>query len=63
MIDIAQIRLDCLKLAHRSDLPPLEVVDRARVYEKYIIGAAQAEMPDNRSPKRPGGQEGKTSKR
>jgi hypothetical protein len=61
--DVAQMRIECLKLAHRLDLPPEMVVDRAKVYEQYIFGAAQAEMPDNRSPKRPGGQSGKTDKR
>ena len=62
MTDVAHVRIECLKLAHRFDLPPAEVVDRAKMYENYIIGTAQAEMPDNRT-RRPGGQSGKTDKR
>ena len=60
--DIAQIRIECLKLAHRLDLPPETVVDRAKVYEQYICGAAKAEVSENRT-QRPGGQSGKTDKR
>lgn len=62
-LDLAHLRVECLKLAHRQDLPPEQVVSRATVYEQYIIGAAQAEILDNRSPKRPSGQTGKTDKR
>jgi len=56
------MRIECLKLAHRSDLPPEEVVNRAKMYENYVLGAEQSALPDNR-PKRPGGQSGKTDKR
>lgn len=59
MIDIAQIRIEALKLAHRSDLKTVDVIDRASAYEQYIIGSGQTEKPDNR-PKRPGRQTGKT---
>jgi|Laugrefa1bdmlbdn_1035148.scaffolds.fasta_scaffold05237_2 hypothetical protein len=62
MMDIAQIRLECLKLAHRSDLPPNEVVGRAVLYEQYVVQREQV-IPENRTPKRPGGQAGKTAER
>lgn len=62
MTDVAHMRIECLKLAHRSDLPPEEVVNRAKMYENYVLGAEQSALPDNR-PKRPGGQSGKTDKR
>lgn len=62
-IDLAHLRVECLKLAHRQDLPPDQVVSRAKVYEEYIIGASQDVKLDNRSPKRPSGQSGKTDER
>lgn len=37
MMDIAQIRLEVVKLAHRNDLHPSEVVNRAKVYEQYVL--------------------------
>ena len=46
-MDTVQIRLECLKLAHRTDLPPSEVVIRAMVYEAYI-GSGNTEKSDNR---------------
>ena len=61
MIDIAQIRLECLKLANRSDLLPSEVVNRAIGYEQYVMGAEKSELLDNRNPKRPGRPVGKTT--
>ncbi len=61
-MDIAQIRLECLKLAHRLDILPNEVIHRAMVYEAYVV-QREKEMPDNRTPKRPGGQTGKTVER
>jgi hypothetical protein len=62
MTNVAQMRIECLKLAHRSDLPPNQVVDRAKMYEEYVLGAEQSALLDNR-PKRPSGQSGKTDKR
>ena len=35
-MDTCEIKLKCLELAHRSDLPPLEVISRAKLYEQYI---------------------------
>jgi hypothetical protein len=55
MIDLAQIRLECLKLAHRLDHSPEMVIDRAREYELYLMPIEASEKvhtPDNR--KRPG---------
>jgi len=36
-MDIAQIRIECIKLAHRNDLLPSEVVNRAKIYEQYLL--------------------------
>lgn len=38
---VQQVRLDCLRVAaQRLDLDPERVVERARVFEKYVAGAA-----------------------
>jgi len=58
-MDIAYIRIECLKLVNRNDLKASEVIDRAVAFEKYIMGSGQPEHPDNR-PKRPGRPPGKT---
>lgn len=34
-----EIRIECLKLAHRHDREPAQVVENAKVYEDYISGA------------------------
>jgi hypothetical protein len=34
------IRLDCLRLANRHDIDPKVVVDRAKEFETYVVGAA-----------------------
>jgi hypothetical protein len=57
---LVQIRLECLKLAVRSDLLPKEVVSRASEYEKFVLRDGDNESLDNRSPKRPGRPAGKT---
>jgi len=35
-MDPEQIRLECLKLAHRHDHTAEMVVDRAKVFERYV---------------------------
>lgn len=35
---VVQIRMECIKLAHRHDLSPQDVVARAGEYEKYVSG-------------------------
>lgn len=42
-MDAADIRLECLKLAHRHDREPAQVVVVAEVYETYVSGNAQNE--------------------
>jgi hypothetical protein len=37
MNDLAQIRLEALKLAHRPDHSPEMVIDRAKAYEDYVL--------------------------
>ena len=61
MENIVQIRLECLKLAVRSDLLPVEVVSRASEYEKFVLGNGDKDASDNRNPKRPGRPAGKTA--
>lgn len=36
-----EIRLECLRLAHRHDLPTETIVERAKGYEAYVSGNAQ----------------------
>jgi hypothetical protein len=36
-MDIAEIRIECIKLAHRNDLLPQEIVNRAKIYEQYLL--------------------------
>lgn len=55
MIDIAQIRLQCLQLAHRHDKTPEDVVAVAKAYEQYVAGESPAKPkrswgPENRKP-------------
>jgi hypothetical protein len=40
-MDIAQIRLECLKLAHRLDHLPDMVIDRAKAYEAFVVGTVK----------------------
>jgi hypothetical protein len=62
MMDIAQIRLEALKLAHRHDQLPEMVIDRAKAYEAFVTGTAKAD--ESRQPTHgPTGQTGKTAKR
>jgi len=62
MRDIAFVRLEALKLAHRHDHLPEMVIDRAKAYEAYVVGTAKAD--DSGEPtQRPTGQAGKTAKR
>ena len=36
-MDISQIKLECLQLAHRADLIPQDVVNRAKIYQAYVL--------------------------
>ena len=38
-MDISDIRLEVLKLAHRIDRSPAQVVEVAEIYEQYVKGA------------------------
>lgn len=33
----AEIRIECLKLAHRADREPEDILRRAREFEKYVV--------------------------
>ncbi len=37
-MESTQIRLECLKLAHRDDRPPAQVIEVAAVYEEFVSG-------------------------
>lgn len=43
MTDPDAIRLDCLRLAHRHDLAPAEVIARAAEYAAYVTTDAPAQ--------------------
>jgi hypothetical protein len=47
MIDIAQIRLECIKLAHRLDQSPEMVIDRARAYEAFVLDLDNRKRPSD----------------
>jgi hypothetical protein len=46
-----EIRLECLKLAHRHDHAPATVIDRAKEYEAFAIGGP---VPSPQSSRRGG---------
>lgn len=50
-MELAHIRLEVLRLAHRHDREPAQVVERARELERYITGADQ--VNPRRKPKEP----------
>lgn len=50
-MNVEEIRLECLKLAHRHDLDPERVVERAGQFERYIQGTSS--QPVERKPGRP----------
>ena len=49
MEDIVQTRIKCLELAHRHDLTPQAIVDRAKCYEQYAIGNVEQSENQNRA--------------
>lgn len=40
-----EVRLECLRLAHRHDYPPVSVIERAKEYEAYVAGQAADAVP------------------
>lgn len=40
-----EIRLECLKLAHRHDRKADDVVAHAREYERYVVGEGETPAP------------------
>jgi len=36
-MELAQIRLECIKLAYRTDFLPQDRVFRAKIYEEYVL--------------------------
>jgi hypothetical protein len=46
-----QIRLECLKLAHRHDHTAEMVVDRAKVFERYVQDSQAADRKVGRPTK------------
>lgn len=41
----SEARLECLRLAHRHDMPPGQVIDRAKEYAAYVVGQAASAAP------------------
>jgi hypothetical protein len=39
------LRLECLRLAHRHDFPAGTVIDRAREFEKFVVGTTAPSRP------------------
>lgn len=55
-MDEKDIRLECLKVAHRFDHEAQSVIDRAKAFESYVIGAdrvkrAQSKVASKKAPK------------
>lgn len=41
--DRANVRLDLLRLTHRYDLSPEQIIDRTRAFEAYVFGEPAAD--------------------
>lgn len=61
----AEIRMECLKLAHRHDFTADQVVERAKQFEQFVTGGQPATNPfDEHQPRSaPGAQQGKAGNR
>ncbi len=42
-----QVKLDILKLVHRFDMHPADVIANAKLYEAYILGLAPVEIKED----------------
>lgn len=40
-----EVRLEILKLAHRHDRHPSQVVDQAKIYEAYVLSEKSDPLP------------------
>jgi len=57
-----EIRLECLKLAHMRELQVTDAIERAKVYEGFVVGALnenkstseKGEIPKGSKPKNVG---------
>lgn len=46
MVDCCEIRMDLLRLVHRNDLTPEQLIARAREFEAYVMEpSSPAETP------------------
>ena len=45
---LEEIRIECLKLAHRHDREAAQVVEHAKVYEKFVAGDSIPEVKQGR---------------
>lgn len=41
-----EIRIECLKLAHRHDREPAQVVETAQVYERFVANNRQSDATE-----------------
>lgn len=56
-MDLANIRLELVRLVHRHDKPVSETAARARELERYITGADMVNPRANKGPKAPASRE------
>ncbi|SOD41326.1 hypothetical protein [Nitrosovibrio sp. Nv4] len=40
MPSLEEVRIECLKLAHAHSREATQVIERAKIYEGYVVGAA-----------------------
>jgi len=47
---IVNVRLECLRMAHRHDKSEQDIVARAEVYEAYVLAPLYADTPSDDGP-------------
>jgi hypothetical protein len=49
MMDKDEIRLECLRLWHRHDRTPAQVIEMAKEYEKYVLDVQEKKVEEKSS--------------
>ena len=52
-MDKDEIRLECLRLWHRHDRTPNQVIEMAKEYEKYILDVSEKKEEKSSTRKKP----------
>lgn len=52
-MDKDEIRLECLRLWHRHDRTPAQVIEMAKEYEKYVLDVQEKKEEKSSRPKKP----------